>query len=154
MSAGPSAETLRDALVDDYYGSDDVRSTVGYSLGDRIDAIIAAARADARADFDTLGKENVNYLTGLRDGRAEANPTTEEQELGRRLLVTGYIDEHRVEFQESGYGVQHPIECRPDLLGCRFNIWLRDNVGPEDFNPGRYRMDWSDDGPFFEMVSE
>lgn len=42
-------ETLRDALLHDYYASDDVRSTVGYSLGDRLDAIIAAARAESDA---------------------------------------------------------------------------------------------------------
>lgn len=35
----------------------------------RILAIEAEARAEARADFDTLGKNNINYLTGLRDGR-------------------------------------------------------------------------------------
>lgn len=134
MSAEPSARDRR------------VASVVWSAVRDIAQRHWSQQEADAWAAADIVRIKVERWL--------EANPTTEEQELGRRLLATGYVDEHRVEFQESGYGVQHPIECRPDLLGCRFNIWLRDNVGPEDFNPGRYRMDWSDVGPFFEMVSE
>jgi hypothetical protein len=46
---------------------------------------------------------------------------------------------HIVDFTGTGYGLQHPPSCRPDLIGCRFNVWLADADEPDEL-PGRYRM--------------
>jgi hypothetical protein len=72
--------------------------------------------------------------------------------LGRRLIATGYEDYHVVRFTEDGYGLQHPIECRPDLIGCMFNEWLASQPGP-DMDPGRYRMDWRSKGPKYTALN-
>ncbi len=46
-------------------------------------------------------------------------------------------EHHVVEFSASGYGLQHPLRCRPDLIGCHVNRYLAGLDGPEK-PPGRY----------------
>ena len=65
-------------------------------------------------------------MTNLREPRTEA---------GRRLLNAPHV----VEFSRTGYGLQHPISCRPDLLGCKLNKWLARQSQPV-CAPGRYLM--------------
>lgn len=40
-------------------------------------------------------------------------------------------------------GLQHPLECRPDLIGCPFNQYLAALAEP-DRPPGRYAMAWDE----------
>lgn len=75
-----------------------------------------------------------------------ADPTlAEDLELGRRLRATGYTDEHIVTFTGTGYGLEHPIDCRPDLIGCVHNEWLASQTAPDRL-AGRYVMRWDDLG--------
>ena len=46
---------------------------------------------------------------------------------------------HVVEFNEHSYGLQHPLTCRPNLLDCRYNTYLSEQLGPAK-EPGRYIM--------------
>ena len=46
---------------------------------------------------------------------------------------------HIVTFSASGYGLQHPPSCRPDLIGCKYNRYLA-SKSEADRRPGRYRM--------------
>jgi hypothetical protein len=56
-------------------------------------------------------------------------------------------DTHVATFAEAGWGLQHPISCRPDLLACRADRWLRSFVEEASVPaPGRYRVLISDRG--------
>lgn len=44
---------------------------------------------------------------------------------------------HVVEFGPDGYGLQHPLSCRPDLLACPMDEMMRSFDGPPR-KPGRY----------------
>jgi hypothetical protein len=70
----------------------------------------------------------------------------------RQLLAQGYVDEHIVDFTESGYGLQHPIRCRPNLIGCQFNEWLATQMAPDE-EPGRYLMTWRKNGPHYAALA-
>lgn len=37
---------------------------------------------------------------------------------------------HKVQLRESDYGLQHPLACRPNLLGCPVETALRNLGGP------------------------
>lgn len=74
-------------------------------------------------------------------------------EWARELIRQGYRDEHIVIFTKDGYGLQHPIRCRPNLHGCILNEWLQTQMAP-DREPGRYVMEWTDDGPEYRLVPE
>jgi hypothetical protein len=53
---------------------------------------------------------------------------------------------HRLTLTEGSWNIQHPLECRPNLGDCRFN--LPDHVAEALFRsvgPGRYRMEKNDD---------
>jgi hypothetical protein len=54
---------------------------------------------------------------------------------GQRLLNAPHV----VEFSRTGYGLQHPIACRPDLIKCPLNRWLARQAAPA-MKPGRYLM--------------
>jgi hypothetical protein len=74
-------------------------------------------------------------------------------DLGLRLLDTGYQDMHIVEFKEDGFALLHPIDCRPDMLGCDFHVWL--GYEEEQMPPGRYALKWSRHGygnPVYEKL--
>lgn len=60
---------------------------------------------------------------------------------------------HIVDFTEDGYGLQHPPSCRPDLIGCDYNVWLAALPGPHG-SPGRYRMHWDEprSAPHFDRL--
>lgn len=51
-------------------------------------------------------------------------------------------EDHIVNFDETGYGLQHPLVCRPNLLDCIFNQYLADSEKP-DMVPGQYIMRWN-----------
>lgn len=76
----------------------------------------------------------------------------EALEWARQLVEQGYRDEHIVTFTEDGYGLEHPIRCRPNLTGCMLNEWLRTQPGP-DREPGRYIMEWRKNGPHYEEIA-
>jgi hypothetical protein len=59
---------------------------------------------------------------------------------------------HIVDFTETGFGLQHPPSCRPNLVGCRFNVYLSDLGVPEE-EPGRYRMTWDGQWPYYAALS-
>jgi hypothetical protein len=54
-------------------------------------------------------------------------------------------NEHIVEFNATGYGLQHPLSCRPNLLDCEYNVYLASLDEPE-LEPGRYTMYLNDNG--------
>jgi hypothetical protein len=81
------------------------------------------------------------------------DPTTAEAiERARELVRQGYTDEHIVTFSETGYGLQHPIRCRPNLIGCMFNEWLATQMAP-DRDPGQYVMTWGKNGPRYTRLA-
>jgi hypothetical protein len=45
--------------------------------------------------------------------------------------------DHIIDFGETGYGIQHPAPCRPNLLDCPFNGAAQRLDGPPAA-PGRY----------------
>jgi hypothetical protein len=45
---------------------------------------------------------------------------------------------HIVEFSTTGYGLQHPVTCRPNLLDCSYEKWLAARQPRQ--KPGRYVM--------------
>ena len=61
--------------------------------------------------------------------------TTPTTPTARRVMEAWHV----VEFTTTGYGLQHPLRCRPDLLGCPLNAHLASAPGPEA-PPGRYLM--------------
>lgn len=73
-------------------------------------------------------------------------------EWGRELVRQGYRDEHIVTFSETAYGLEHPIRCRPNLIGCQMNEWLATQAAPDE-EPGRYVMTWSKSGPKYTPVA-
>jgi hypothetical protein len=54
---------------------------------------------------------------------------------GRELLSAPHV----VEFSRTGYGLQHPISCRPNLIKCQMNRWLAAQRAPA-MKPGTYLM--------------
>lgn len=90
-------------------------------------------------------KENGLAIRAAQPLRGATLPP-EALEWARQLVEQGYRDEHIVTFTEDGYGLEHPIRCRPNLTGCNLNEWLRTQMAP-DREPGRYVMEWTDDGP-------
>jgi len=62
-------------------------------------------------------------------------------------------DEHIVTFSEDGYGLQHPIRCRPDLLGCSVNVYLAYRDEP-DMPPGKWTVQLLGDGdPLYTAIA-
>jgi hypothetical protein len=89
--------------------------------------------------------------TTTLNGVADLPP--EAIEWARELVRQGYRDEHIVTFTESGYGLEHPIRCRPNLIGCILNEWLATQMAP-DQDPGRYIMEWRNSGPIYKAHHE
>lgn len=84
-------------------------------------AILAALTAEGLSLFKTADWERAQRDAGLwQNAEAEG---------------------HIVDFSDSGYGLQHPPSCRPNLIECFFNDWLAD-LGQPAMPPGRYRMVW------------
>ena len=53
-----------------------------------------------------------------------------------------------VDIEETDFGLQHPIECRDDLLGCAVGVALHALDGPP-MPVGRYVVVLDDDGLHF-----
>lgn len=68
----------------------------------------------------------------------------EDAEKWRAAEAEGHI----VDFSDSGYGLQHPPSCRPDLIGCPINVYLA-SLDEPDMPPGRYRIT---DGPEYAAL--
>lgn len=49
-------------------------------------------------------------------------------------------EKHIVEFTKTGYALQHPLACRPNLLDCKYDFYLREFKDEPDKEPGRYYM--------------
>lgn len=47
-------------------------------------------------------------------------------------------DDHIIDFSDTGFGIQHPAPCRPNLLGCPFQAAAQRLDGPHAPAPGRY----------------
>lgn len=45
--------------------------------------------------------------------------------------------DHIIDFSDTGFGIQHPASCRPNLLGCTFQAAAQRLDGPP-VAPGRY----------------
>ena len=101
-----------------------------------------------------------DLTSAIRKIEAEAQRLTVDRlgvppeaiEWARELVRQGYRDEHIVTFTEDGYGLEHPIRCRPNLTGCILNEWLRTQMGP-DREPGRYVMEWHNNGPRYAALA-
>lgn len=62
---------------------------------------------------------------------------------GYSVVPTGET-EHIVDFTETGFVVQHPLACRPNLLACHYSDAYFD--GPLGDEPGSYRFRFNGDG--------
>jgi hypothetical protein len=90
-----------------------------------------------------------------RDGRLP--PRTENRGMARRVLdalaATGRWvrvdpeEPHLVEFRESGWTIQHPPRCRPNLFNCQVNrVAERTIAGSPAGGTGIYECRVRDDG--------
>ena len=59
--------------------------------------------------------------------------------------------EHVVEFDAYGYGLQHPVACRPNLLRCPYNVHLASLDEPAR-EPGRYVMTFYDGWNYSQLA--
>ena len=84
-------------------------------------------------------------------GAAPLDVPPEAIEWARELVRQGYRDEHVVTFSKTGYGLQHPIRCRPNLIGCQMNEWLATQMAPDE-EPGRYVMTWDEYSPEYARL--
>ncbi|WP_115790025.1 DUF6085 family protein [Arthrobacter silvisoli] len=50
---------------------------------------------------------------------------------------------HVIDLRETGYGLQHPPECRPNLLDCELDVFLS-KLDEAPAAPGQYRVELSD----------
>lgn len=90
---------------------------------------------------------------GQYQGRSDAaHCRAAGEHLAVLLADAGITDQllaqrHEVEFGEDGWAMQHPIGCRPDLLACDMDDWLRelDLDGPPPAGFGRYTVVKLDD---------
>lgn len=83
----------------------------------------------------------------LRDMPRRYMPDDQGALLDRLAALEAAVGEQRhiVDIAESDFGLQHPIECRDDLLGCEIGVALHALEGPP--RPvGRYVVSWAPDG--------
>jgi len=59
---------------------------------------------------------------------------------------------HIVDVAETEFGLQHPVECRPDLLGCAVGKALNALDGPP-MPVGRYVVELGPDGLSFAALT-
>lgn len=52
---------------------------------------------------------------------------------------------HVLDLREDAYSLQHPPECRPDLLHCSLQVFMQE-IEKAPALPGRYRVQLDDDG--------
>jgi len=71
-----------------------------------------------------------------------------------RLRATLGEQRHIVDVTATQFGLQHPVECRPDLLACPVRIALNALDGPP-MPVGRYVVTLDDDGLHYDdLVGE
>jgi hypothetical protein len=108
-----------------------------------------------RVERDAAARER-DTLAGqadiIRDLTAERDRLAEAAEADAARWRAAEAEGHVVDFTRTGFGLQHPPSCRPDLLGCRFNRWLSSRSSPAR-KPGRYRMTWDGDAPRFAVLN-
>ncbi len=63
-------------------------------------------------------------------------------------------DYHIVDVKESGWGIQHPIACRPDLTGCAVHRAACEQWVGIPAPVGRYRVDFLPDSPYLALEAE
>ena len=96
-------------------------------------------------------------VLGALDGEtdpAELGIDADRRDDFRASLGDSRGGRHIVEFTDTGYGLQHPLDCRPDLIGCPFNQYLA-GLDEPDRPPGRYVMAWDeavDSRPLYEAL--
>jgi hypothetical protein len=95
------------------------------------------------------------HLGELETEAAAVVPTASPDPTALALMEDGKrwqaaeAEGHIVTFTRTGYGLQHPPSCRPDLNGCRFNRHLAVASGPAK-KPGRYSMRWEGRAPTYQ----
>ena len=120
-------------------------------LAEQIGARVVTNEALEFLTAAALRPLNSEAVEGLPAEPAGLPP--EALDWARQLVEQGYRDEHIVTFTETGYGLEHPIRCRPNLIGCQFNEWLASQMAP-DQEPGRYVMTWAKSGPKYAAYAE
>jgi hypothetical protein len=124
----------------------------------RATRFVATYWRDAVMASDVLRRTGMSHPLAMVLGALEGE--TNPVELGidatrhddfRAALGDSRGGRHIVEFTFSGYGLQHPLDCRPDLIGCPFNAYLAALDGP-DRPDGRYAMAWGDGQPVYEAL--
>ena len=85
--------------------------------------------------------------------RAEAAERRVRQ-LEEALAQVGFSSDghHIADFGAQGWGIQHPVECRPDLLDCRVNRAMMFISGPPAGGEGRYHV-FIDEGDSLDFIS-
>jgi hypothetical protein len=62
------------------------------------------------------------------------------EDLVDELVRRGILDhDHIVDIRATEFGAQHPVRCRPDLLGCPLVLYLH-ALPAAPRPPGRYRV--------------
>ena len=62
---------------------------------------------------------------------------------------------HVLEMTEDDWCLQHPLECRPNLLGCDVNVTLRETITTvrDQHGFGRHAVTRTEAGLRFERVA-
>lgn len=48
---------------------------------------------------------------------------------------------HIIKFDDTGWIIQHPMSCRPNLFACEVNGMCRESLTPDDYQPGLFWLD-------------
>jgi hypothetical protein len=65
---------------------------------------------------------------------------------GDRVLLIPFGQPHVIRFSTTGFDVQHPVECRDDMLACPVHELASMLDGPPVEGLGRYEAEVDDDG--------
>lgn len=106
--------------------------------------IEAAARAICAAQFPDVNDTytwNVQFEDGKEEYRAEAAAALAAADAVDPLRQPG----HRVEISEDSWTLQHPPECRSDMLACPLNVAIR-GLGLTGVPDGVYAVELTADG--------
>jgi hypothetical protein len=88
---------------------------------------------------------------GLTPGEVPALRRSVREEIARALVAVTWPDDeprHIVDLRASGWTVQHPDGCRPNLFDCPVNVAAERDLVNQPVRLGRFVCALDDDGRF------
>ena len=77
------------------------------------------------------------------------------KQLEEALAQVGYTSDgrHIIDFDEQGWAIQHPVECRPQLLDCPVNRAMMFVSRPPTEGEGRYYVSMDEEDHLYFVAS-